>query len=101
MKKLIQTSLVALSLLIAGWAFAGPVNINTATEAELASNINGVGAKKAAAIVEYRNQHGPFKQVEDLMKVKGIGPKIFAKNKENIKLASKEAKLSSKKLSAK
>jgi len=96
MKKLIQASLIALSMLIAGWAFAGPVNINTANETELAGNINGVGAKKASAIVEYRSHHGPFKRAEDLMKVKGIGPSIFAKNKDNIKLASKQAKLSSK-----
>ncbi len=93
MKKLIQTLVFSLSMLFAGIAFAGPVDINTANATELATNINGVGEKKAAAIVEYRNQHGPFKKVEDLQKVQGIGPGILSKNRENLKLASKQAKL--------
>lgn len=97
MKKLIQTLFFTLSMLFAGFAFAGPVDINTADAAELAANINGVGDKKAAAIVEYRNQHGPFKKVEDLMKVQGIGPGILTRNQDNLKLASKQAKLDRKK----
>lgn len=51
---------------------AGPVNINTAGAAELDS-LPGVGPATAAAIVDYRNQRGPFRSVEDLMKVRGIG----------------------------
>lgn len=97
MKKLLQTTLAALAFLIAGWSLAGPVNINTANEVELAANINGVGAKKAAAIVEFRTQNGPFKAVEDLMKVKGIGPKILENNKDVIQVVSKQAKLDTKK----
>ncbi|MFP3875035.1 MAG: ComEA family DNA-binding protein [Thiohalophilus sp.] len=97
MKKLIHTLIFTLSMLFAGVAFAGPVNINTADAAELAANINGVGQKKAAAIIEYRKQHGPFKKVEDLMKVQGIGPGILAKNEDDLKLASKQAKLGHKK----
>ncbi|MDZ7662772.1 ComEA family DNA-binding protein [Thiohalophilus sp.] len=97
MKKLIQTLIFTLSMLFAGVAFAGPVNINTANAAELAANINGVGQKKAAAIVEYRKQHGPFKKVEDLMEVQGIGPGILARNEADLKLASKQAKLGHKK----
>mgnify|MGYP000464292011 CR=1 FL=1 len=97
MKKLIQTLIFTFSMLFAGMAFAGPVDINTADAAELAANISGVGDKKAAAIVEYRTQHGPFKRVEDLMKVQGIGPAILAKNQDNLKLVSKQAKLDHKK----
>lgn len=97
MKKLIQTLVFALSMLFAGFAFAGPVDINTANATELATNINGVGEKKAAAIVEYRNQHGPFKTIEDLQNVQGIGPGILSKNRDNLKLASKQAKLDHKK----
>ncbi|MDZ7804697.1 helix-hairpin-helix domain-containing protein [Thiohalophilus sp.] len=93
MKKLIQTLVFSLSMLFAGIAIAGPVDINTASATELATNINGVGEKKAVAIVEYRNQHGPFKKVEDLQKVQGIGPGILSKNRDNLKLASKQAKL--------
>lgn len=59
---------------------ASPVNINTASAAELAKNLNGVGERKAQAITAYREQHGPFKSVQDLAKVKGIGESIVAKN---------------------
>ena len=97
MKKLIQTLIFTLSMLSAGFAFAEPVNINSANAAELSANINGVGEKKAEAIIKYRENHGPFKKIEDLMKVQGIGPGIFAKNQDNLKLASKQAKLDHKK----
>ncbi|USB34415.1 helix-hairpin-helix domain-containing protein [Paenibacillus sp. YPG26] len=64
---------------------AGSVNINTAGLEEL-QNIPGIGAKKAAAIVDYRNQHGAFTKVADLTKVKGIGPKMLEKMKPYIGL---------------
>ena len=54
----------------------GPtVNINTATEAQLA-NLPGIGPSKAKAIVKYRENH-PFKKVEQIMRIKGIGRKSF------------------------
>lgn len=67
-------------------ALAGPiqVNINRADVAELDAKLLGVGEKKAQAIVSYRQQHGLFKRPEDLQKVKGIGEKTFAKNKDRI-----------------
>ena len=49
------------------------VNINTATEAEL-QTLKGIGPTRAKAIVDYRTKHGPFKTVDDLEKVPGIGP---------------------------
>lgn len=49
------------------------ININTASESELEA-INGVGPVTAAAIVQYRTEHGPFETVDDLMDVSGIGP---------------------------
>ena len=55
-----------------GIAFA-VVNINTATEAEL-QTLKGIGPTRAKAIVDYRTKHGPFKTVDDLEKVPGIGP---------------------------
>jgi competence protein ComEA len=61
------------------------ININTAQAAEL-MNIPGIGAKKAQAVIEYRNQNGPFKKVTDLVKVKGIGTKMFEKMKPHIEL---------------
>ena len=56
---------------------AGSVNINTATAAEL-TNLPGIGPSIAGRIVEYRTQHGPFRRIEDLRKVKGIGEKKFS-----------------------
>lgn len=61
------------------------VNINTADEAELA-NLPGVGAKKAAAIVTYRSQVGSFTSIEELLEIKGIGPKILEKLKSKVSL---------------
>lgn len=61
------------------------ININTAGLEEL-QNIPGIGAKKAAAIVDYRNQHGAFGKVADLTNVKGIGPKMLEKMKPYIGL---------------
>jgi competence protein ComEA len=59
------------------------VNINTATQAELES-LPRIGPKVAQRIIEFRSQNGNFKKVEDLMKVKGIGEKIFAQLKDLI-----------------
>ena len=59
------------------------ININTATAEELVQ-LNGVGPKYAARIIEYREKWGPFKTPEDLMQVKGIGQKTFEKNREII-----------------
>lgn len=55
---------------------AGPININTASQEDL-ETLPGIGPSKAAAIIEYRQQHGPFARIEDLQEVKGIGPKTF------------------------
>lgn len=52
------------------------LNINTADEAMLAT-LEQVGKAKAGAIVQYRQEHGPFKTIEDLKKVRGIGDKVF------------------------
>ena len=51
-----------------------PVDINTATNGEL-EQLPGIGPKIAAAIVEHRSTNGPFRSIEDLLLVKGIGPK--------------------------
>ena len=56
---------------------AALVNINTADEATLTS-LKGIGSAKAKAITQYRQQHGPFKTVDDLKKVSGIGDKTLA-----------------------
>ncbi|MDT3426617.1 competence protein ComEA [Paenibacillus forsythiae] len=56
----------------------GKVNVNTAGISELTS-LPGIGEKKAQAILDYRNQHEPFRNASDLGKVKGIGPKMLEK----------------------
>ena len=43
--------------------------------------LKGIGKDRAGKIIEYREKNGPFEKVEDLMKVKGIGKKIFEQNK--------------------
>ena len=63
---------------------AEPVNINTANAEELAKNLNGVGPKKALAIIEYREANGPFFAPKEIINVKGIGPKTFEKNQQDI-----------------
>ncbi|MFO1371811.1 MAG: helix-hairpin-helix domain-containing protein [Candidatus Competibacteraceae bacterium] len=60
---------------------AETVDINTATAAQLDKALPGIGPKKAADIVKYREANGPFKSVDDLAKVKGIKGKTLDKIK--------------------
>lgn len=69
-------------------AFAENININTASVEELANNLNGIGKKKAEAIVKYRKENGNFKSTEDIQSVKGIGKGIFSKIKTDITVSS-------------
>jgi len=65
-------------------AWAGEmVNINTASAKQL-QHVHGFGAKTAELIVDYRNEHGPFKSIEELTKVKGVGKKTLEKVKGEI-----------------
>lgn len=75
---------VAITFSMPIWAGnAGKMNLNKATASEL-SQLKGIGMKYAERIVEYREKNGPFKQVEDLLKVQGIGLKTLEKNKDRI-----------------
>lgn len=80
-------SLLALMLIVGfsgvGFAGDGKVNLNTGTAKEL-QQLPGIGKGLAKRIVEYRSTNGPFKSVEELMQVKGIGKKTFAKMKERL-----------------
>ena len=60
------------------------VNINTANMQKL-HTLPGIGHTKALAIIEYRKKH-PFKKIEDILKVKGIGKKTFDKIKDEIEV---------------
>jgi competence protein ComEA len=59
------------------------ININQA-DAKTLTTLKGIGKDRAVKIIEYREKNGPFEKVEDIMKVKGIGKKIFEKNKNLI-----------------
>lgn len=68
-----------------GGSGGAKVRLNSASIEQL-MQLNGVGQKKAEAIVEYRNKNGRFNSVEDFMKIKGIGPALFNKNKDKLAL---------------
>jgi competence protein ComEA len=57
------------------------ININEA-DADSLTSLKGIGKDRALSIIEYREKNGPFQKVEDIMKVKGIGKKIFEQNKD-------------------
>lgn len=83
--KALNSFIFALLLAVLSFnAFSATVNINTADAATLDAAMKGVGPKSAAAIVAYRAKHGPFKSVDDLVNVKGIGPKAVEKNRANL-----------------
>ncbi len=87
-RRILAPVLVAVLVLMVGGisVYAGDaakININTASAEEL-TQLQGVGAKYAVKIVEYREQNGPFASAEDIMKISGIGPVTFEKNKELI-----------------
>ncbi|PNS12589.1 hypothetical protein COO59_05575 [Mixta theicola] len=62
------------------------VSINSASAQELASVMNGIGLKKAEAIVSYRQQFGPFTELEQLKEVPGIGSALVERNLARLKL---------------
>jgi competence protein ComEA len=66
---------------------AGPavaaININTASQQQL-EELPGIGARTAERIIEFRQKNGPFRKVEELMNVKGIGEKSFLKLKPRL-----------------
>ena len=85
--------LLALMLMATAFAFgmvgavqAAPVNINKAGAEEIAAALNGIGIKKAREIIAFREKHGPFKSVDQLVDVKGIGEKMLKKNRADLRL---------------
>lgn len=97
MRKLVTAFCLLMSCWLVAPAFADDVapvaaapmvsvNINTASADEIAEVLQGVGAAKAQAIVDYREQNGAFASVDDLTAVKGIGPSTLANNGDRIKL---------------
>lgn len=86
---------LALVVLTFSWAFAeapavagSKVNINAASQTDL-EGLPGIGPKIAREIVDFRTKNGPFKKVEEIMKVKGIGEKLFNQIKDRITVETK------------
>ncbi len=84
MVRLTRMILATILLLASSFVFAEPININTADTTVLTEGIKGIGQAKAEAIIAYRNQHGGFKTVDELMNVKGIGETILEQNRANL-----------------
>lgn len=62
---------------------SSPVNINTA-DAQRLQSIKGIGKATAKRIIDWRNKHGPFKRLEDLKKISGIGNKLIKSIKDKV-----------------
>lgn len=87
---MIKQSLCALALCLAmalPALAATPVNVNQADAQTIATSLDGIGISKAEAIVAYRKAHGPFKNVDELGNVKGVGQKTLTRNRDAIRLS--------------
>lgn len=83
--KLLQACLLSLVVALVSFnAQAGAIDINSADAATLDKNLKGIGPRTAAAIVDYRTKHGPFKSVDELANVKGVGPATIEKNRARL-----------------
>lgn len=85
MRKLVSSLALALFLSLPSIASDAPtVNINTGSAEAIAAALHGVGPKKAAAIIAYREANGQFESVDELVRVHGIGKVTLEKNRERI-----------------
>ena len=82
--KMIKSILFTVLFSFSSLLYAAQVNINTADADTLSNELSGIGQSKAEAIVAYRDQYGPYKQLEDLANVKGIGLSTIEKNKSKM-----------------
>ena len=76
---ILALALTLLAQIASSLPAAAAVNINTATQDEFVALHKGLGPAKAQAIIDYRKANGPFKSVDDLRHVKGIGAKRLEK----------------------
>ena len=85
----VSRTLLVISLFFTPLALfaATPLDINTAPANQFESFMSGVGAKKAEAIIAYRDANGHFESVDQLTNVKGIGDALLARNRDLIQVA--------------
>lgn len=69
---------------VATAASPAKLNLNTADAATLQQALNGIGKAKADAIVMYRDEHGPFTSVDELLEIKGIGKALLDRNRDKL-----------------
>jgi len=81
------TKIIWILLFTVSLALFAKVNINTANSEEL-QTLSGIGPKKAERIIKYREEHGKFKQIDDLTEVYGIGKKTLERLKPDIEIIS-------------
>ena len=63
------------------------LNLNSATAAQIAT-LPGIGQKTAELVVQYRQKNGPFKKIEEIMNVRGIGEKSFLRIKDRLSVSA-------------
>lgn len=84
MKKFFIAVFMAALMMSQSNIYAETININQASLEQMVENLNGVGMHKAQAIIDYREQHGEFESINDLLHVKGIGPSTLEKNRDSL-----------------
>lgn len=86
----VSRSLLAVSLAFMPLSLfaATPLDINTATAAQFAAVMSGVGVKKAEAIIAYREANGGFDSIDQLSQVKGIGDVLLTRNRDLLQVTT-------------
>ena len=90
--EILKRCILAVLLMLPLLTLAGEsVNINTADKAALMT-LKGIGEKRAEAIIAYRETHGPFKSVDQLNEVKGLGQMFVETNREQLTVGDRQQK---------
>ena len=89
-KLLVSAFVLGISSIVFAADPAGPVDINTASAEALAEAMDGVGHKRARAIVLHREEHGAFESVDQLAQVQGIGTKTIERNRDRLTIGASE-----------
>lgn len=92
-QSIFMAAMIACTMFIAPVEAADSININTATVEQL-ETVKGFGPKTASAIVAYRDAHGDFKAVSDLVNVKGIGEKTLERVRDALTVGGQDAEAS-------